>query len=162
MYDYALAQYAWQLEILNEAMAMVADADLACQPIERGNHPAWIVGHLAVSSNNVLKLAGQPSLVSEEWSPLFGRGSQPTSDRGAYPSKDVLLESLSRVHTAVTALVPNLPREVLDRPNPVNLPQLRSLPTVGNIVMHLLTTHEAFHLGQLSAWRRAMGHAPMF
>ncbi|MCG8653460.1 MAG: hypothetical protein MI861_26715, partial [Pirellulales bacterium] len=31
------------------------------------------------------------------------------------------------------------------------------LPTVEDILSHLLTTHIGLHLGQLSAWRRAHG-----
>jgi hypothetical protein len=31
------------------------------------------------------------------------------------------------------------------------------LPTVGDLLAHLMTTHEAAHLGQLSAWRRLLG-----
>jgi hypothetical protein len=42
--------------------------------------------------------------------------------------------------------------------HPVDLAFLRdSLPTVGDLLAHLMTTHPAAHLGQLSAWRRACG-----
>lgn len=30
-------------------------------------------------------------------------------------------------------------------------------PTLGHAVLHILTVHTAIHLGQISAWRRAMG-----
>jgi hypothetical protein len=35
------------------------------------------------------------------------------------------------------------------------------MTTVGHLVGHLLTTHFATHLGQLSAWRRLAGFAPV-
>ena len=44
------------------------------------------------------------------------------------------------------------------RQHAVDLAFLReSLTTVGELVAHLMTTHPAFHLGQLSTWRRANG-----
>ena len=39
---------------------------------------------------------------------------------------------------------------------------LRHLPTVGDLLAHLLTTHSAYHLGQLSTWRRAAGLPEVF
>jgi len=35
------------------------------------------------------------------------------------------------------------------------------LPTRGDLLAHILTTHEATHLGQLSAWRRQLGFPPV-
>ena len=34
------------------------------------------------------------------------------------------------------------------------------MPTVGDGLAYLLVSHEATHLGQLCAWRRAMGMEP--
>jgi hypothetical protein len=30
------------------------------------------------------------------------------------------------------------------------------------VLAHLMTTHAAFHLGELAIWRRAMGESPIF
>jgi hypothetical protein len=35
----------------------------------------------------------------------------------------------------------------------------RWVKTMGDIVTHLLTTHFAFHIGQISAWRRLEGQS---
>jgi len=32
-----------------------------------------------------------------------------------------------------------------------------ALPTVGDLLLHVMTAHPMLHLGQLSAWRRLMG-----
>jgi len=51
--------------------------------------------------------------------------------------------------------------EKMASPNPN--PRLKDgLPTVRDAVSFLLTGHLALHLGQLSAWRRMTGLAPMF
>jgi hypothetical protein len=48
-----------------------------------------------------------------------------------------------------------LPPEALARPAPE---RMRSrFPTVANVLLGLMTSHFASHLGQLSAWRRAVG-----
>ena len=36
-------------------------------------------------------------------------------------------------------------------------PMLELLPTAGDLLAHVLTTHATMHLGQLSAWRRLKG-----
>ena len=33
-------------------------------------------------------------------------------------------------------------------------------PTVGDMIIFLMTSHEMDHLGQIAAWRRAMGLGP--
>jgi uncharacterized damage-inducible protein DinB len=162
MFQFALAQYAWQLQMCQTALAQIDDADLARQPVADGNHPAWILGHLAVTSESLLKLMGQIVATTAEDQAKFARGSKPVAERAAYPSKEELLARLTAAHAAVAATLSEAAAEVFSRPNPLPIPQLKSLPTVGNLCMHVLTTHEAFHLGQLSAWRRAMGFAPMF
>ena len=109
MYDYALAQYAWHLQMLQAVSKDIDDSDFAKQPVPKGNHPAWVVGHLAVSSDNLLKMLGQPVLVPEPWRPLFGRGSTPVPEREKYPAKTELLERLAAVHAAVVSALPGVP-----------------------------------------------------
>jgi len=36
------------------------------------------------------------------------------------------------------------------------------IKTIGDVVGHLLTTHFAFHLGQISSWRRLEGQPYIF
>ena len=59
-------------------------------------------------------------------------------------------KAYQRIVDAVKAASPeSLAR---DFPNP----RLRAtLPTVGMAMVHILTSHQGVHLGQLSAWRRA-------
>jgi uncharacterized damage-inducible protein DinB len=37
----------------------------------------------------------------------------------------------------------------------------KELPTLGDILGHLMTTHPSLHLGQLSTWRRVIGLPPV-
>lgn len=162
MFDYALAQYAFQLQMVRSMTADIDDVDFAQQAIAGGNHPAWILGHLTFTSDGACKLLGQQPQMPEAWLGLFARGSQPQVDRAIYPGKAELLDRLAAAHAVVSEHLPQAPPELLARPNPLPIEALKALPTVGNLLMHIVTTHEALHLGQLSAWRRATGRAPLF
>ena len=139
----------------------VDDADMARQPFEGANHPAWILGHIVVSTDGVLKLLGREPTVPAEWNSLFGRGSTVSAVRSVYPSKEELLAALDTVFDRATAAASEAAAEQLAGPHHVEMLQ-RGLPTKGDLIAMLLTTHVAQHLGQLSAWRRAMGHSAMF
>lgn len=139
----------------------VDDADMARQPFEGANHPAWILGHIIVSTDGVLKLLGHKPTAPPEWQPLFGRGSTVSSDRAAYPSKEKLLAALEIVFDRATAAAVEASADQVAGPHHVELLQ-RGLPTKGDLIAMLLTTHVAQHLGQLSAWRRALGKPAMF
>lgn len=146
------------------AKSLVKDVDvddMARQPFEGANHPAWILGHIIVSTDGVLKLLGQEATAPAEWNSLFGRGSTVSPDRSAYPSKEELLVALDNVFDRAAAAASEASAEQLAGPHPVEMLQ-RGLPTKGDLIAMLLTTHVAQHLGQLSAWRRAMGRPAMF
>ncbi len=57
---------------------------------------------------------------------------------------------------------PNADAAKLAIPHRMELFENTPLQTRGDLVAHLLATHPAFHLGQLSTWRRQMGFAPLF
>lgn len=142
--------------------ALVADVDAAdfCkQPLPGMNHPAWILGHLAIAADgHSTYLGGEKQL--DDWADKFGRGSTPTTDPADYPSKDELLEAWHAANERLIAAAQSATPEMLTQPNrgPLN----DQLPTVGEFVVFSMTAHTAMHLGQLATWRRAMGRKPMF
>ncbi len=52
--------------------------------------------------------------------------------------------------------------DVLNQPHGIELLNGTALVTVGDVLSHLLSSHFAFHIAQLSAWRRAAGHSALF
>ena len=95
----------------------------------------------------------------KEWIELFNLSSKPTSDRGRYPSKAALIEAYEKAYARLAEAVKAAPLEAFDREFPN--PKLRStLPTVGVAMTHILCSHHGLHLGQMSAWRRALGMPP--
>ena len=144
-------------------VADVPDEQMCAQPVAGRvmNHPAFLLGHLAWAAGDVATgLLGLPPACPEGWKELFGMGAAPSADRSRYPSKAVLLQTLEDAHARLADAVAKATPETLDRPAPE---RMRSrFPTVGAMLVGLMTAHEASHNGQLSAWRRAMGLPPVF
>jgi hypothetical protein len=155
-----LNSYRLTLDYLRRLVADVPDIDLARQPSGVANHPAWVIGHLTFSCQALGGELGLSAWLPPEWERLFGTGSMPTSDRSAFPPKPELLAALAdgqaRVSDRVSALG--------DAGMSAVLPDERyraTFPTIGHAVVHVLTSHAAVHVGQVSAWRRAAGYQPL-
>ncbi len=160
MFDAACRVYALMLGYAERLVADVKEEQFTLQPSPRMNPPEWILGHLAVCTDYAAEIAGLPYVCSETYHQNYGPNSEAGIRQGAVPSKEELLSRLRDGHGRVVEAVPTLDPTRLERPNPVSF--LRpSLPKVGDLLMHLLTSHEGVHLGQLSAWRRAVGLPPV-
>jgi len=126
-----------------------------------GNHPMWIVGHLAVAEGRVQKmLHGTPNPV-EHWKPLFDWGSTPTDDASKYPPFKEVLGTYRALRAKTMAYVDQLTDADLDRPTPVPPPQLKGFETIGQMLM-IFACHQSMHAGQGVVTCRAAGRTPTF
>jgi DinB superfamily len=161
MKDLVLPSYNLTLNYARKLAADVPDEQMTAQPVPGRvmNHPAFVLGHLAWAGDVACWLLGQPP-AHADWKELFGMGTTPQADRSLYPSKADLVKALEDAHARVI--------DALDKAAPDALTQLppermRSrFPTVGHALLGLMTSHESTHLGQFSAWRRAMGLPSVF
>ncbi|TWT55466.1 DinB superfamily protein [Thalassoglobus neptunius] len=136
--------------------ADIDDREMAQIPHPGMNHPAWILGHVALGADLVAKLLGEPTLTDEEWLRVYGPGSTCSEDRSVYPTKSSLLTKLDDVYEAVEKMIAAATPAQLSAPNATPFfPE--QFPTTGDLIVHLMTTHASMHLGQLSAWRRCVG-----
>ena len=142
-------------------VADIPDERMAEQPLPGVNHPAWILGHLAFSADRARSLLGAAKELPAEWTPLFGPGSQPSSSRSDYPSKDELLRAVEQGFERLRRQVAATTAEQLAQPT-TNPHTKDALPTVKEGVAFLLTGHLGVHLGQLSTWRRMIALPPLF
>ncbi|QDT38778.1 DinB family protein [Stratiformator vulcanicus] len=139
----------------------IEENELDLQPIANVNPPRWILGHLAIGADFIPQQLGQSGILEESWLKNFGPGSTAGQYSHEVPDKPELLQTLNRCHAnAVKAL------DAVEGPE---LARVRSgemledaFPTAGTMIAHLMTSHYAFHLGQLSAWRRMTGRTPLF
>jgi hypothetical protein len=142
-------------------------ADLAAEHAlvrsgDRGHHPLWLMGHLAyVGQRMVANFGGEPAVDPDQWSPMFGIGSEVSDDAKEYPTWNEVLGVWRDAHRRVPELAAGCDAAGLEEAND-NPRMAEHLPTKGKFYAFVLTGHEALHLGQLSAWRRSQGMPRLF
>jgi len=127
------------------------------------NHPAWVIGHLALYPPKLMQLldaAGAPE-VPAGWDSLFDAKSEcrDDPDSAIYPPKDELLGVFLGGMDAAIAAMRAAGDDALHAPNSAG-PAPDVMNTAGSLANFLLTSHPMMHLGQISAWRRVMGLGP--
>ena len=127
-----------------------------------GNHPLWVVGHLALAEATLVSqyILGQGKQYPE-WEPLFGTGSQPTPDASKYPSMDKLLAELEKVRARTLEVLGSMSDEDLSKPSKAPADRAAMFGTVGQC-FSMISHHMTFHAGQVADARRALGKAPVF
>ena len=156
MLDHVLRAASANVEYAKRLVADIPDDKMAAQPVEGMNHAAWVLGHLAYVFDSMIGVWDEKPVMSAEWKELFNLSSKPLPDRAKYPSKAALFEAYEKAYQRIVDKVKAASPESLARDFPN--PRLRAtLPTVGMAMVHILTSHQGIHLGQLSAWRRAQG-----
>ena len=127
-----------------------------------GNHPLWLLGHLAVAEGRLHQIiTGQPNPL-EHWKPMFDWGTEPTDDPAAYPPFDEVLAAYRRLRRKTLALLDEIGDEGLDRPTKSPPPGLEEpFGTIGQALL-TIASHQSFHGGQASVARRSTGKSPFF
>ncbi len=152
-----LRSWSQQREYAARLVADLSNDDMVAQPIAGTsmNHPAWIVGHLSAYPPALTAMVrGQTP--TDPMDHPYGKGSRPINDRSAYPLRCEHLEAFFRLHDELDGALRSADPAVLDEPIAITRWTER-FPTIAHACVYLMTTHEATHLGQLSAWRRAGG-----
>lgn len=119
------------------------------------NHPAWVLSHL-----NVYAPICAAMLRAERFEdPLearYGQKSEVSPDPAEYGAPSELVAEYRRLHDDAERALIDADSGIFAAANP--LQRWRAVhPTVGDMLVTLMVKHESGHLGQLSAWRRAMG-----
>lgn len=138
-------------------VADLSDDQIVLQPVAGMNHPAWVLGHLLMVDGTFLVLAGgaKPALATD-WMEIYGRGSIPVADKTKYKPKNWYLDQMASVRNQVIERLKVLTPADMAQPHPDPARRER-FPTVGHNLFAYGTWHEAYHAGQLSAWRRVLG-----
>jgi len=161
MLDLIFPTFNFAITYAQKLVADVPDEQMCAQPVPGRvmNHAAWTMGHLAWANDNGLSFIGHKPQLGH-LKELFGMTTKPANDRSLYPSKDELLAALSDAHQRLAAAAQNVSSDVLGQPAPERM--RHRFPTVGTLLAGLMSSHYSNHLGQLSAWRRAMGYPSVF
>lgn len=161
MLEWVRPTYAFALNYAKMLVADVPEEQMTAQPVPNRviNHPAFLLGHLAWANDNAVALVGgAPQLAHLK--ETYGMGAKPSADRATYAPKSQLIDWLGQAHRSLLAAVESATPEALAKPAPERMRGM--FPTVGTMLAGLMTGHYTNHLGQLSAWRRAMGLPSLF
>ena len=160
MLRYLIFTYRFNLDRARTLVRDLSDEETVRQPHGVVNHPAWTLGHLAQASNQLAIGLGLESTFPAEWKEAFRTGGTPSGDASRFPPKAALLAELAAQHERVARALEGAEPAALDaalaRAHP-NEGTRQRFPTVGDYAVFLITSHEGSHLGQIAAWRRAMG-----
>jgi hypothetical protein len=133
------------------------------QPTQAGgNHPLWVLGHLAVAEGSFYHmLTGEPHPL-EHWRPLFDAGSEPVADETAYPSFEEVRNSYRELRERNLKLLDSFGDDgIAESPNakpPTITPEYFSSVAQTFVTM---AVHQSFHGGQVADSRRAAGRRPL-
>jgi hypothetical protein len=152
----ALNSYELNLLFLRHLVSDLDSKQMVQQPENVPNHPAWTIGHLLYSCQQIGGEVGIPPWLPDGWGHTFGTGSTPIADPSAYPDKEALLRALDDGRQRLAAALTGKGEAGLVEPLP-DARHRQRLPTIGHAVLHILASHTALHLGQLTVWRRVMG-----
>ena len=138
------------------------DAPLTQPTSAGGNHPLWVLGHLAVTEGSIPEILFGAQNPVEPWKPLFDAGSEPKADTDAYPPFDEVLSKYRVLRAETLKLLDEMDDADLDKPtkNPPKGAE-EFFRTVGQTLL-LTALHQSFHSGQVADARRAAGRKPMF
>lgn len=155
-----LHSFAYALSYLHEQLAGVPDHDLVAQPMGITNHPAWTIGHLTYICQMVGEVIGVAPWLPDDWAARYGSGRVPVADASVYETKAMALAMLNDAQSRIASAVMRLDEAQLDQAFPD--PSYREVfPSIRHFLAQVLVGHTAFHVGQISIWRKAMGLPPM-
>lgn len=125
------------------------------------NHPAWLVGHIAVSEDWMLtKLAGAPPRHPQALHDLFKGGKPCTPEAAKYPPRKEIMELfVNQRATSIEAI--KLFDEHRWQERFADAKPTDFFPTFGAL-WALMGTHQYWHIGQLATCRAALGKKPTF
>jgi hypothetical protein len=127
-----------------------------------GNHPLWVLGHLAVTESQLTHsiILGRDHPLAH-WMGIFGPGTTPVADPVAYPSLDEVIRAFKETRAATLAALDSMTDADLDKASPGCPPEFA--PVVGTLgkCLFAIIYHTSIHSGQVIDARRAAGRAPM-
>ena len=137
------------------------DAPMTQPTSNGGNHPLWVMGHLASIEGAVRSaLFGEPHPVGH-WAHLFAPGTQPRTDPGAYPPFDEVVRTWRELRAQNLRRLDEVGDAGLDAPAKAPPPGFEdAMRTVGQGFL-LLALHQMVHYGQIADARRVTGRKPL-
>jgi len=138
------------------------DAPLTFPTPRGGNHPLWVIGHVAYVEANIPHIVSGELNALDRWAVLFAPGTEPKADARVYPPIDELLSAFREVRAQNLKILEALGEAGLDQATkspPRGLEE--AFKTAGQTFL-VIAMHHMSHRGQVADARRAAGRKPMF
>jgi len=138
------------------------DVPLTFPTAKGGNHPLWVLGHLAYSEGKLLReMMLEESNPLDEWKEIFSDGIEPVGDADKYPSFDEVMTKLQEIHQATIALLDSMSEDDLDTPSKNCPPEYEIFFGTYRQCFQQVANHWLMHQGQVADARRAAGRKPL-
>jgi len=138
------------------------DAPLTAPTPRGGNHPLWVLGHMAFVEGGIPHiLFGEPHPL-EKWAPLFAPGTEPLNDAKAYPPFEEILRTYRDLRARNLQILEKLGDEGLLMVPKAPMQGMEDRMKTAADVFTLLALHHMNHRGQVADARRAAGRKPVF
>ena len=126
-----------------------------------GNHPLWILGHLAWTEGQVIQQAmlGRPNPVAH-WQPLFGLGSEASAEAARYPTYEEVHKAFHNLRVETLKVLNTLSDDDLDRRSQGCPPVWTAFLGTYADCFRTIIFNTMHHRGQLADARRAAGRKP--
>jgi hypothetical protein len=138
------------------------DAPLTFPTPRGGNHPLWVLGHLAWSEGQLVQhyMLGRANPL-DRWKELFGFGSEPSAEASRYPSYEELKKAFTDLRAQTLDVLGTLADADLDQPSKGCPPEFQGfVGTYAQCLLGLIMNTMA-HRGQVADARRAAGRKPL-
>lgn len=161
MFENEIVINEFQLRMLARITADLPESQLFQPGAGHGHPPAWILGHLAICGEIGQKLLGG-KITHPRWLVLFGPGSSDQIAEDTALSIPSLVQANTDAYALFRSMAVQADPQRLQAPHGAEILKGTGIDTVGQLITHLLTSHFAAHLAQLSSCRRAEGHKALF
>lgn len=154
-------QLDFNLAYLKKSVEDVPESQMAIKPgTGLDNHPAFTLGHLVTAYANLMNNLTGEYILADGFKEIFlrngpGDPTLPNPDAAAYPSKEKMIAELNNQHERLVDHLLRMDEKKLKENFEWRFSSF--FPTYLDRIMFLCVNHYAMHLGQLAAWRRAMG-----
>ena len=161
MFDNELVINEFQLRMLERIANDLPESQLFQPGAGHGHPPVWILGHLAICGELGQKLLGG-KITHPRWLVMFGPGSSDRVAEDASFTRASLVRANTDAYAQFRTMAAQADAQKLQAPHGAEILKGTGIDTVGQLITHLLSSHFAAHLAQLSSCRRAEGHKALF
>lgn len=147
-----LGWYDNNVQVIRMQTDGLSHADSLLQPPVRGNCMNWVLGHIVVGRDQVLKHLGERPVLEDSEAARYKRGSDAITEEGEALPLDRLLDALENSQRRFEAALGEMTSRGLAHP----IQTARGEKPLGEYISGQVW-HETYHVGQLELLRQLAG-----